>query len=313
MIRTLSRYVTQEDGEKHLQLHWRSISYGCQPCRIGYQYIMDLETGRVSKFVLWLANEFRVLIGYRWHCLVINRWTNQKLETIRLMFSTNSISIHHYHHFIQHQRPSLQVRKRRWMSFMLKYQKLSLRKFMPNTRVVQFNFYFCYHVRFMYSMNHIVRFIFRSSSFRFRACTTLASIIWILFYLDFHRKWFQKLLIRELINLPITRTKWKATMPKKTLNIGSVINDNLSLVCWPWVFQYFSYEFFVLDYNFCSGKNHTNANFRLKINSTFQFIDFPSYNFKIDLPYCRLITIKHMQWTRWYLWSLGAFETTTNK
>ena len=41
MIRTLSRYVTQEDGEKHLQLHWRSISYGCQPCRIGYQYIMD--------------------------------------------------------------------------------------------------------------------------------------------------------------------------------------------------------------------------------------------------------------------------------
>lgn len=61
MIRTLSRYVAQEDGEKHLQFHWRSISYGCQPCRIGYQYIMDLETGRVSKFVLWLANDFRVL------------------------------------------------------------------------------------------------------------------------------------------------------------------------------------------------------------------------------------------------------------
>ena len=60
---TLLRYVAQQDGENHLQFHWRSISYRCQPCRIGYQYILDLETGMVLKFVFWSANAFRVLIG----------------------------------------------------------------------------------------------------------------------------------------------------------------------------------------------------------------------------------------------------------
>ena len=43
------RYVTQEEGEKHLQGHWQSIAYRCQPCRIAYQYITDLETGTVRE------------------------------------------------------------------------------------------------------------------------------------------------------------------------------------------------------------------------------------------------------------------------
>ena len=37
------RYVTQEKDEKHLNRHWQSISYLCQPCRFVYDYIMDIE------------------------------------------------------------------------------------------------------------------------------------------------------------------------------------------------------------------------------------------------------------------------------
>ena len=44
LISAFQRYVTQEDGERHLNPHWRSISYMCQPCRVAYQYIMDIET-----------------------------------------------------------------------------------------------------------------------------------------------------------------------------------------------------------------------------------------------------------------------------
>ena len=44
MASAFQRYVTQEDGERHLNPHWRSISYMCQPCRVSYQYIMDIET-----------------------------------------------------------------------------------------------------------------------------------------------------------------------------------------------------------------------------------------------------------------------------
>ena len=46
------RYVSQEDGEKHLNAHWRSISLLCQPCRFVYNYILDIETAQDdSKFV----------------------------------------------------------------------------------------------------------------------------------------------------------------------------------------------------------------------------------------------------------------------
>ena len=44
MVSSFQRYLTQEDGERHLNPHWRSISYMCQPCRVPYQYIMDIET-----------------------------------------------------------------------------------------------------------------------------------------------------------------------------------------------------------------------------------------------------------------------------
>ena len=44
IVSAFQRYVTQEDGERHLNPHWRSISYMCQPCRVAYQYIMDIET-----------------------------------------------------------------------------------------------------------------------------------------------------------------------------------------------------------------------------------------------------------------------------
>ena len=37
------RYVTQEQGEQHLNRHWRSIVFLCQPCRFVYDYIMDIE------------------------------------------------------------------------------------------------------------------------------------------------------------------------------------------------------------------------------------------------------------------------------
>ena len=37
------RYVTQEKDEKHLNRHWQSIAYLCQPCRFAYDYIMDIE------------------------------------------------------------------------------------------------------------------------------------------------------------------------------------------------------------------------------------------------------------------------------
>ena len=46
------RYVSQEDGEKHLNAHWRSISLLCQPCRFVYNYILDIQTAQDdSKFV----------------------------------------------------------------------------------------------------------------------------------------------------------------------------------------------------------------------------------------------------------------------
>ena len=46
------RYVTQEEGEKHLQGHWQSIAYRCQPCKIAYEYIMNIETGKVRDIVI---------------------------------------------------------------------------------------------------------------------------------------------------------------------------------------------------------------------------------------------------------------------
>ena len=46
------RYVTQEDGEGHLDTHWQSISLQCQPCRFLYDYILDIETASEdSKYV----------------------------------------------------------------------------------------------------------------------------------------------------------------------------------------------------------------------------------------------------------------------
>ena len=46
------RYVNQEDGERHLNTHWKSISFQCQPCRFVYDYIMDIETAKEdSEFV----------------------------------------------------------------------------------------------------------------------------------------------------------------------------------------------------------------------------------------------------------------------
>ena len=46
------RYVNQEDGESHLNVHWKSISLMCQPCRIAYNYIMDIDTAQEdSKYV----------------------------------------------------------------------------------------------------------------------------------------------------------------------------------------------------------------------------------------------------------------------
>ena len=46
------RYVNQEDGERHLNTHWKSISLQCQPCRFVYDYIMDIETAKEdSEFV----------------------------------------------------------------------------------------------------------------------------------------------------------------------------------------------------------------------------------------------------------------------
>ena len=44
LVSACKRYITQEDGERHLNPHWRSISYMCQPCRVAYQYVMDIET-----------------------------------------------------------------------------------------------------------------------------------------------------------------------------------------------------------------------------------------------------------------------------
>ena len=46
VVSTFERYLTQEDGERHMNPHWRSISYMCQPCRVAYQYVMDIETSQ---------------------------------------------------------------------------------------------------------------------------------------------------------------------------------------------------------------------------------------------------------------------------
>lgn len=40
------RYVNQEQGESHLNIHWKSISSLCQPCRMVYNYIMDIDTAQ---------------------------------------------------------------------------------------------------------------------------------------------------------------------------------------------------------------------------------------------------------------------------
>ena len=40
------RYVTQEKDEQHLNRHWKSISFMCQPCRFAYDYIMDIENAK---------------------------------------------------------------------------------------------------------------------------------------------------------------------------------------------------------------------------------------------------------------------------
>ena len=40
------RYVNQEEGERHLNVHWKSISLMCQPCRMAYNYIMDIDTAQ---------------------------------------------------------------------------------------------------------------------------------------------------------------------------------------------------------------------------------------------------------------------------
>ena len=85
-----------------------------------------------------------------------------------------------------------------------------------------------YNYMFIFESHSTIYFgVFKSQkSFTSWACKTLVSIIWISFYLDFHRQWYSKLSTRELMNLQITRTKWKATMQKRALNIGSVIIIN---------------------------------------------------------------------------------------
>ena len=61
------RYVSQEDDEKHLNAHWRSISLLCQPCRFVYNYILDIETAQDdSKFVFEeLGFQARLPKGYQ--------------------------------------------------------------------------------------------------------------------------------------------------------------------------------------------------------------------------------------------------------
>ena len=58
------RYVNQESGESHLNTHWKSISLMCQPCRIAYDYIMDIETAQEDSQYVFEALEFDTRLPY---------------------------------------------------------------------------------------------------------------------------------------------------------------------------------------------------------------------------------------------------------
>ena len=121
------RYVTQEEGEKHLQGHWQSIAYRCQPCRISYEYIMDIETGKVRDKVIRQGEmASKPLRKSLKQCL-----SPSKLVKIQHMFLKNFVSIHPCHHFI-HLQQIKDLRKGQWKITMPKYPKLLSRKFMLN-------------------------------------------------------------------------------------------------------------------------------------------------------------------------------------